>query len=62
LVQKPEFWIDKLRAEPDSKTLSELAIRLGHELVSWTKDFANLGGIACLVNLLNEKFAAKKYD
>jgi hypothetical protein len=61
LEQKPEFWIDKIKADPVPDTLERLALRLGHELVGWIKDFASLGGISQLVNLLSKNLGNKKY-
>jgi len=58
--QKPEFWIEKLKHEPDATTLNALSMRLGHELVNWLKDFADLGGVTTLVTLLSDKITTKK--
>jgi len=60
LDQKPQYWLQKLKAEPTVDTLKKLQIRLSHELVSWLTEFHAIGGIAELVNVLNQQNVTKK--
>lgn len=60
LDQKPQFWLAKLKAEPNVDTLKKLQIRLSHELVSWLTEFHAIGGVSELINVLNNQNVAKK--
>jgi len=60
LDQKPQYWLQKLKAEPSVETLKQLQIRLSHELVSWLTEFHAIGGVAELISVLNTQNVAKK--
>jgi len=55
LTSKPQFWVEKLKAEPNVKALRDLEIRLSHELTGWLKEFEELGGISVMVKHLSDK-------
>lgn len=60
LDQKPQYWLQKLKAEPNVDTLKALQIRLSHELVSWLTEFHAIGGVSELISVLNNQNTAKK--
>lgn len=49
---KPEYWVQKLRAEPNAETIKTLTFHIGSKGVNWLEEFSQLGGIKLLAEVL----------
>lgn len=54
LEETPNFWTNKLKAEPSATLLKDLRIVLGSESLDWLKQFINSGGLVSLLDILGQ--------
>lgn len=50
----PQYWVNKLRSEPDLEVVQGLQTVLATETLSWITDFITSEGLSTILDLLGE--------